>query len=122
MYREQGHHPDDDDYAGDLRKPFNKHTVEHRARLIYTLDRGQQMAMLLNFIGARNYFVKQFPKVFRRSTNVKAAAKSGWGPVLIRLAGDDPTRQAEIERMNVYDTMRYLTERRHMQEELEKKK
>lgn len=57
----------DEDYNGDDRTPFNEHLVAERAKKIARLSPHVKQALLINYIGCRNFVIAKFPNAFPSS-------------------------------------------------------
>jgi hypothetical protein len=90
-------------------REFDSDKIEPIARHVAKLPEVKRNALLLNYIGARNYFTHSFPKIFRKTPNIRQAENEGWGPVLIRLTRGDLTKHEQINKMNLWYVLRHLT-------------
>lgn len=83
------------DFDGDIREPFNKFAVDHRAILMSSLSLDTAEAIALNYRGCRNYIIDSFPDIFPKDKPGNKIAPIGpvkpsvpdWGAVIQSMSG-----------------------------------
>ncbi|MGB4776636.1 MAG: hypothetical protein WBP45_15770 [Daejeonella sp.] len=121
------------DNTGDIRIPFNKHTIEKNGLQVSGLNEDTKRAILLNYIGCRTllagYFKNLFPQVKEDEEKTDQPATNGsWLELAIQLARKERALGtfSEMELQNAYLVLKVLDkvieEAEEMKEEIERLK
>lgn len=124
LYREKdrSRSPKDALWNGDCRLPFNRNTVEKRAKKFARLKPKVKMAIMTQFRGARNLQEMNHPSVFIKSKAGEQPVKTtAWGPITIALAGDKFGTLQQTEASNWIDVLHEMEERAKQAEAQERR-
>ena len=75
-----------EDYKGDIRIPYNSHSVEKRAKKIARLNPGIKYSILLWYRGCRKEWEDMFDKVFEGGTK-EQVENYGWQETIQKVSG-----------------------------------
>lgn len=105
LYRPKGFKTD----RGDIREPFNKHTVEARAKTIETVDMATKHAIVLNYLGCKSIMPTLFKSLFSANPPTSQSKSSfSWLEVAYRLADHKPSEIKAVKSANLYDVLANL--------------
>lgn len=92
--------------SGDVREPFNSHTVESRAKHLQYADPALKTAVLLFYQGCKHALIERFPNVFRND----GGGRSRYGALSLvdSLTNGDVTKSESIRSQYLYDVFVHL--------------
>ena len=115
LYRKNAkkNHPSSLSYSGDIREPFNQHSVDYRQNKMWMLSKTKKMCILLWYSGSRQVLIDRYKDtVFAPSTSGKPL-EYGLLSVFRELAGRDITKQLKVEKtpisvilMNLHESIK----------------
>lgn len=74
--RDNRHNPNSAVYCGDVREPFNRHIIEHRAKHFLSMPGKYKYPVLLWFAGCRAAIIENYPEIFSGSGD--GGSSDGW--------------------------------------------
>jgi hypothetical protein len=93
--------------TGDVREPFNEHSVAERSETIAKLNNKTKYAILLHYIGVRSLMVKKHPHVFTKGENLRKK-NFGWPQVFYNLAGNKLGEVKNVEKNKIWNLLYIL--------------
>lgn len=111
LYRPQGitdvHDPQHEDFAGDIRRRFNRHQVEKDAEHLAGLSKGHKAAIFFWWQCFRQELQNRRKDVFSQGNKKQAQNSGGWIPVFRSLARH-PIHFESIANMRLSEILREL--------------
>lgn len=109
LYRPKGGNKD---RTGDIREPFNKHSVDRRALAVASLDEATKFAVELNYLGCKARFPALYKSLFSEvnpDQNAGPARGSfSWLDVAHRIAEHRPSEIETLKRQNLHEVLASL--------------
>ncbi len=107
LYRRQDKDfdPEEFNYRGDRREPFNYHNIDARARKLSKIDKPLKLAIMLFYEGCRAHIAKLFPTVFTGTGKIN---RYGSLSLVDMLTNGDVTKHTAIKKGFLYDIMVHL--------------
>jgi hypothetical protein len=103
--------------TGDIREPFNRHTVDARAELIKKIDMGVLQAIVLNYNGCKAHMMRLFPYIFVPNETEDNAPEAdqespqksfSWLEASIKMADFRQSELENIQKANLYGILQLL--------------
>ncbi|WP_273210794.1 hypothetical protein [Runella zeae] len=98
-------------YNGDVREPFDRHSVEKRAEVIAKIDNAVKQAIVLNYVGAKSTFPKMYKWLFSSDEDQEknaAQASFSWLEVAYRMAEHKPSEMQVLKRQDLHEVLSSL--------------
>jgi hypothetical protein len=107
LYRPKGR---DKNLTGDIREPFNKHSVDNRALSIAHIPPADKQAILLNYIGCKALLPKLYKDLFSETDPLSDQQKQSfsWLDVAYRLSEHRPTELQTLKGQNLHEVLASL--------------
>lgn len=114
--------PNDPNFSGDRREPFNPFTLEKRAVKIAKLDDVSKTIILLYYTGCRRELQRRFPDVFNgeESSDPKKGIP-GLAGLVSRLNNGDATKNESIRNSMLYDILEELQKNEEISQKMKSK-
>lgn len=108
----------------DVRRPFRVSQVDRRAARFRRLDPALLSLIYLHYAACQRELHRCFPNVFVKKDEIQASQpaknpSATWLDVVINMAGLDVTKVGQIEKTNLYLTLKVLDEKIRQADELE---
>lgn len=108
------------EFKGDLREPFNDHSILNNSKLFQRVDLAMRFAIFYWYQGCREFLTFQFPNVFN-STTSKKKDNFGMMSLVDALAKEDVTKNEQIRKTSLYDVLLRLERAAILRQEMEQK-
>jgi hypothetical protein len=111
--------PESSLYRGDIREPFNSHTVEARAKKFKTLDADLKNAVMLFFQGCKHHISTVFSEIFTSTGGTPS--RFGAMSLVDALTNGDVTKSETVRNQYLWDVLVHLDNTARTHRELKEK-